>query len=69
MRTLIIATFVLFIVDLAGCARSANTMKLQAKIDELQAQVDAHKAERAATATHLAIFDKLDLVAFNNRDM
>lgn len=43
--------------------------QLRAKVTELQAQVDAHEAERAATAKHLEIFDELDLVAFNNRDM
>ena len=42
---------------------------LQARIAELEAQVEAHDAERAQTARHLEIFDELDLVAFNNRDM
>ena len=42
---------------------------LKAKIAELQGQVDAHAAERAQTARHLEIFDELDLVAFNSRDM
>ena len=42
---------------------------LKAKIAELQAQVDTHMAERAQTKRHLEIFDELDLVAFNNRDM
>ena len=43
--------------------------ELQARVNELQAQVDAHKAERETTAKQLQIFDELDLVAFNNRDM
>jgi len=42
---------------------------LKAKIAKLEAQVTAHKAERKQTARHLEIFDELDLVAFNNRDM
>ena len=46
-----------------------NTADLQRKINELQAIVDAHDAERALTKKHLATFDELDLVAFNDRDM
>lgn len=42
---------------------------LKARIAELEAQVAAHDAERKQTAKHLATFDELDLVAFNNRDM
>ena len=56
-------------IILASGASAESTAELQAKIKELQAQVDAHKAERAATARHLEIFDELDLVAFNKRDM
>jgi len=46
-----------------------NIAELKQKIADLQAQVDAHKAERKQTARHLEIFDELDLVAFNDRDM
>ncbi|MEM1180780.1 MAG: ester cyclase [Acidobacteriota bacterium] len=35
----------------------------------LREKVTAFEAERAATAFHLARFDELDLVAFNDRDM
>ena len=42
---------------------------LKARIAELEAQVEAHKAERALTKRHLELFDELDLVAFNNRDL
>lgn len=42
---------------------------LTAKVAELQAIVDAHKAERATTAQQLALFDEMDLEAFNTRDM
>jgi hypothetical protein len=66
------SAFVTFmILGLSGCTNEATDEigKMQAKIDELQAQVDAQEAERTATETHLAIFDELDLVAFNNRDM
>jgi len=69
MKTVIVAIFALFLVNLTGCTSATDTAKLQARIDELQAQVDAHKAERAATAKHLEIFDELDLIAFNKRDM
>lgn len=51
-----------------GCS-SRDNAALQAKIDELQAQVDAHTAEREQTEKHMETFDELDLVAFNNRDM
>ncbi len=53
---------------LSSCSNNSDK-KLQAKIDELQAQVDAYKAERAETSKNLKTFDDLDLVAFNNRDM
>ncbi len=46
-----------------------DTSALKARIVELEAQVAAHEAERAQTARHLEIFDELDLVAFNSRDM
>ena len=55
-----------------GCAGTPQENELQtlrSKIIDLQARVDAHEAERAATARHLEIFDELDLVAFNGRDM
>jgi outer membrane murein-binding lipoprotein Lpp len=69
MKTLIITICALTMISLIGCASTTNIDSLQAKIDELQTQVDAHKAERVATENHLKIFDELDLVAFNNRDM
>jgi hypothetical protein len=53
---------------LCSCSSEQNG-KLQAKVDRLQAQVDAYEVERAQTAKHLQTFDDLDLVAFNNRDM
>lgn len=46
-----------------------DTSALKARITELEAQVAAHAAERAQTARHLELFDELDLVAFNDRDM
>ena len=67
------------IITMGGIAHAASNKpvnttdesykELQAKINKLQAQVDAHEAERAATEKHLKTFDELDLVAFNNRDM
>ena len=62
-------------IILTGALLSANafaaddTSALEARIAELEAQVAAHEAERAQTARHLEIFDELDLVAFNRRDM
>jgi outer membrane murein-binding lipoprotein Lpp len=69
MRGLVMMASVLIGLQLAGCGDAEQNSKLQDKIDELQAKVDAHVAERAATAKHLKTFDELDLVAFNNRDM
>ena len=53
----------------ANALAADDTRTLKARIAELEAQVAAHEAERAQTARHLEIFDELDLVAFNNRDM
>jgi len=69
MKKAIITTLALLLANIVGCVSATDTAKLQTRIDELQAQVDTHKAERAATAKHLEIFDELDLVAFNKRDM
>ena len=55
-------------IAIVSC-ESNNTSELQQKIDELQAIIDAHNAERELTKKHLATFDELDLIAFNNRDM
>jgi hypothetical protein len=59
----------LCILALAVSCSNDETSKLQAKVNELQAQVDAFRAERETTAINLKTFDDLDLVAFNNRDM
>lgn len=69
MRILRLALLVLAIGVTSARAESDDVDALKAKIAELQAQVDAHTAERAQTARHLEIFDELDLVAFNSRDM
>lgn len=66
-RTLVLAT--ILTVSGGGAHAVDDMAALKAKIAELQAQVDAHAAERVQTARHLEIFDELDLVAFNNRDM
>lgn len=66
-RLTIVLTFLL--ITFTAFANAEDTAALKAKIAELQAKVDAHEAERAATAKHLKTFDELDLVAFNNRDM
>ncbi len=58
----------LCILALAVSCSNDETSKLQAKVNELQAQVDAYEAERETTAKNLKTFDDLDLVAFNNRD-
>ena len=69
MKTIILAIFSLLLINLTGCDSTTDTAKLQTKVNELQAQVDVYKAERAETAKNLKTFDDLDLVAFNNRDM
>lgn len=67
-HTALVLTVIILVFG--GHAYAADDVaSLKAKIAELQAQVDAHKAERAQTARHLKIFDELDLVAFNQRDM
>jgi outer membrane murein-binding lipoprotein Lpp len=67
-HSLLVVLAILMVSILSSCSNEQNG-KLRAEVDRLQAQVDAHEAERAATARHLEIFDELDLVAFNNRDM
>jgi hypothetical protein len=69
MKNTVIAIFTLLLFTHVGSAIADDTAALQAKIDKLQTQVDAYKAERVATEKHLKIFDELDLVAFNKRDM
>lgn len=55
---------------IGGASRAAeNVDDLHERISVLEAQVEAYEAERAQTARHLEIFDELDLIAFNNRDM
>lgn len=68
MKKTILFLFAILLITLTGCT-TANTTKLQDKVNELQAQVDEHEAERLTTAKNLETFDELDLVAFNNRDM
>jgi hypothetical protein len=68
MKKTQIVIVILLAIIVFSCSNNGNN-ELQTKVNELQALVDAHKAERAATAKHLEIFDELDLVAFNNRDM
>ncbi len=69
MKNKVIAIFTLLLFTHIGSAIADDTTTLQAKIDKLQAQVDANKAERVVTDNHLKIFDELDLVAFNKRDI
>ncbi|NER13515.1 polyketide cyclase [Leptobacterium flavescens] len=57
------------IAVLALSCSDNRVAELQKKVDELQAIVDAHNAERELTRKQLETFDELDLVAFNNRDM
>lgn len=69
MKISITTLLTIFLLSINVSANAADNKALLAKIAELQAQVDAHKAERAITARNLKTFDDLDLVAFNNRDM
>jgi outer membrane murein-binding lipoprotein Lpp len=69
MKKIQIVIVILLACVVASCSNNNQVSELQANIDELQAQVDAYKAERAETAKNLKTFDDLDLVAFNNRDM
>jgi hypothetical protein len=72
MKKVTVTLFALFFAGLTASTSlfaAESATELKAKIAELQAQVDTHNAERAQTAKHMAIFDELDLVAFNDRDM
>lgn len=58
------------LITLSACSTDqSDTKGLEAKIAELQAQVDAHSAERAQTKRHLELFDEMDLNAFNSHDL
>ncbi len=69
MKIRLTIVFTILLTTFTGCANATGTAKLEAKIAELQAKVDAYEAERAVTAKNLETFDELDLVAFNKRDM
>ncbi|MFT7463107.1 MAG: hypothetical protein ACI9EF_001449 [Pseudohongiellaceae bacterium] len=69
MNTGLTTLFAFLLVSVSACATPGDQADLQQQVDSLQAQVDAHDAERRATAEQLETFDELDLVAFNNRDI
>jgi ketosteroid isomerase-like protein len=58
----------LAMVAMVSC-NNGNTADLQKQIDKLQAQVDANKAEKELEANNIALYDKMDLVAFSQHDM
>jgi hypothetical protein len=69
MKNYLAIVAALVLMTFTGLAHAGDTAELKAKVAELQAEVDAYEAERAATARHLKTFDELDLEAFNSRDM
>lgn len=69
MRTHSLILTAILVLACGPAAADSEVKELKAKVAELQAQVDAHKAERAQTEVHLKTFDELDLEAFNGRDM
>lgn len=70
MKKIVIVLSILFSITAFNPAfAEESVVELKRKIAELQAQVDAHKADRAKTARHLEMFDELDLEAFNHRNM
>lgn len=71
MKNILTYTAILgLLVTLSNFSNAAdNTAALEAKIVELQAQVDAYKAERAQTQRHLELFGEMDLHAFNDHDL
>jgi outer membrane murein-binding lipoprotein Lpp len=48
---------------------NSKVVELQKKVDELQAKVSAYESDLNTTNKNLKLFDDLDLVAFNGRDM
>lgn len=53
----------------AACTNTDDTAALKGQIAELQAKVDAFEAEKALEAKNIALYDKMDLVAFTAHDM
>lgn len=66
-----LAFYILLLGIFVGSSVQANDniSELKSRIADLESQIATHAAERAQTARHLKIFDELDLVAFNNRDL
>lgn len=62
-------TLIAIITIIITSCNNNKVEELQKEIVKLQSIIDAHNAEREQTKKHLAIFDELDLIAFNNRDM
>ena len=57
-------------VMIVSCGNSSDKVaELENKIEELQAKVTAYEADLKTTENNLKLFDDLDLVAFNGRDM
>lgn len=68
MRTTLLTVLAIMFMSF-GAPAADDIEALKARIVELEAQVAAHKAERALTNRHIALYDELDLVAFNQRNM
>jgi hypothetical protein len=69
LKSILISSTVTLTLLAGNVFADESVEALEAKIAKLEAQVASHKAERAQTKRHLEIFDELDLVAFNGRDM
>lgn len=69
IRFYIALTIILSLSGINNTFAEESIADLKQKIAELQSQIDTHNSERKQTGRHLEIFDELDLVAFNNRDM
>lgn len=70
MNNLKILISIFFVLLLFSCSNSGeNVAELKTKIQELEAKVKAFEDEKALVAKNIALYDKMDLVAFNDHDM
>lgn len=65
MKGLKILSLLVLTGSLVSCGTHAG---LRAKVAELEEELKGFRDERKVVASNLALFDKLDLEAFNNRD-
>ncbi|MDN5200686.1 ester cyclase [Fulvivirgaceae bacterium BMA10] len=68
-RPLNMAVVVIGLSTLLSCGNDAEVKRLQAQVSELKKELEGFRKEKETVRKNLALYDELDLEAFNNRDM